>query len=225
MGRSLRTQNYLLPLQRQAREEQRGLCLPLASKAQVLAGSKTRLAKPGTLQGVVRKHVKGRKNGRKVRHTLGAEGRDLAHHEGDQLQSRLKSPVTGTMQHKVTLTVTSLLSILLFGSHWAYEIANGMESGGLSGLGGILILLVWLYGTLVLGDRRSGYIIMLVGGILGLVVLILHMRGTGIVGGRVANTSGVYFWVWTLIALGLTSSLSAILAARGLWSIQRGRSR
>ena len=126
------------------------------------------------------------------------------------------------MKHKVTLTVTSLLSILLFALHWVDEVSRGLETGGVSALGGVLILVVWLYGTLVLGQRRSGYIIMLLGGIFGLGVLILHMSGTtGIVGRRIANSSGVFFWVLTLIALGVTSTFSAILSAHGLWSLYR----
>jgi hypothetical protein len=127
------------------------------------------------------------------------------------------------MNPRVTLTVTSLLSILLFAFHWADEISRGMESGTISSFGGIVILVVWLSGTLVLGDRRSGYIISLIGGILGLGVLVLHMTGKGMVGGRIApNSSGAFFWVWTLIALGTTSTISAILAARGLRRLRRG---
>jgi hypothetical protein len=130
------------------------------------------------------------------------------------------------MKDKVTLTVMSLLSILLFAFHWMDEVSRGMETGGLSGLGGIAILVVWLCGTLILGDRRSGHIIMLVGGVFGLGVLILHMTGRGMIGGRIlANSSGAFFWVATLISLGVTSTFSAILAARGLWSLQRARSR
>jgi len=129
------------------------------------------------------------------------------------------------MKHNVTLTITSLLSVLLFTFHWVDEIARGMESGGTSGLGGVLILVVWLCGTLVLAERRSGYIIMLLGSILGLGVLVLHMKGAGLAGGRIANSSGVFFWVWTLIALGVSSTLSGILSARELWSLRRGQSR
>jgi hypothetical protein len=129
------------------------------------------------------------------------------------------------MKRDVTLTITSLLSIVLFASHWVDEVARGLEPGGVSGLGGVLILVVWLYGTLVLGERRSGYIIMLLGGIGGLGVLFLHMRGAGLVGRRIANSSGVFFWVWTLIALGVTGTFSAILSAHGLWSLRRVRSR
>ena len=129
------------------------------------------------------------------------------------------------MKHNVTLTITSLLSILLFASHWVDEVARGMEPGGVSGLLGVLILVVWLYGTLVLAEQRSGYIIMLLGSIGGLGVLVIHMRGAGLVGGGIANSSGVFFWVWTLIALGVSSTFSGILSARGLWNLQRGQSR
>ena len=128
-------------------------------------------------------------------------------------------------KHQVTLTITSLLSPLLFAFHWVDEIARGMEPGGVAGLGGVLILVVWLSGTLVLAERRSGYVIILLGGILGSGVLVLHMQGAGLVGGRIANSSGIFFWVLTLIALGVTSTISAILAARGLWSLQWGQSR
>jgi hypothetical protein len=129
------------------------------------------------------------------------------------------------MKNNVTLTITSLLSVLLFALHWADEVSRGMEPGTISAFGGVLILVVWLSGTLVLGARRSGYIISLIGGILGLGVLVLHMTGKGMVGGRIPpNSSGAFFWVWTLIALGSTSTISAILSARGLWSLRRGQS-
>jgi hypothetical protein len=42
-----------------------------------------------------------------------------------------------------------------------------MEPGGLSNLIGVLILVVWLYGTLVLVERRSEYVILLLGLLLG----------------------------------------------------------
>ena len=129
------------------------------------------------------------------------------------------------MKDKATLSITSLLAILFFALHWTDDIVRGISTAGVSGLGGVLILVVWLYGTQVLGERRLGYIIMLLGSIFGLGVLVIHMRGAGLVGGRIANSSGVFFWVWTLIALGVTSAFSIILSARGLWGVQRGQSR
>lgn len=127
------------------------------------------------------------------------------------------------MKHTVTLTITSLLSILFFSLHWADEVARGIEPGTVSAFWGLLILAVWLYGTLALGERRSGLVIILLGSILGSVVPAVHMRGAGLVGGRIANTSGMFFWVWMLIALGASGLLSFVLSARALWSLQRGQ--
>ena len=129
------------------------------------------------------------------------------------------------MRHRVTLTITSLLSILLMTFHLADDIVRGIEPGRLSTEIGVLILVVWLFGTLVLAERRSGYIIMLLGSILGAGVPVVHMIGPGLVGGRIANSSGIFFWVWTLIALGATATFSLILSARGLWSRRRGKPR
>ena len=129
------------------------------------------------------------------------------------------------MKRNVTLTITSLLAMLFFVFHWADDIVRGFAPGRVSGLGGVLILVIWLYGTLVLAERRSGHVIMLLGSLGALGVLALNMSGAGLVGGRIANSSGVFFWVWTLIALGVTSTISIILSARGLCGLQRGQSR
>ena len=126
------------------------------------------------------------------------------------------------MNNHLTLTVTSLMSILLFTFHMSDDIVRGFEPGGFKNASGILILATWLYGTLALGARRSGYVLMLLGALLGSVVPLAHMRGAGLVGGRIANTSGRHFWVWTLVALGMTAAVSVVLSARGLWSLRRG---
>ena len=125
------------------------------------------------------------------------------------------------MTHKVTLTITSLLSILLLAFHLTDDIVRGFEPGGVSTLGGVLIMVVWLYGTLVLVERRSGHVIILLGSILVSGVPVVHMMGPGLVGGRIANSSGVFFWVWTLVALGVTAPFAVILTTRGLWSLRR----
>jgi hypothetical protein len=125
------------------------------------------------------------------------------------------------MTRQPALEVTSLLSILLFSLHWADEIARGIAPGGLAGSGGLLILGTWLCGTLVLAERRSGLVITLLGALLASVVPLLHMQGSGMVGGRIAGTGGTFFWVWTLIALGATGIVSLVLAADGLWTLWR----
>ena len=122
------------------------------------------------------------------------------------------------------LTIASLLSILFFTFHLTDDIVRGFEKGGVSNLTAVPIFVVWLYGTLVLAERRSGYVIILLGSLLGLAVPVLHMKGKG-VGGEIATSSGGFFFVWTLIALGVTSLFSVILSARGLWSLQWGQSR
>ncbi len=127
------------------------------------------------------------------------------------------------MKHKVTLTITSLLSILLFTFHVSDDVARGFEPGGLKNVFGILILAVWLYGTLALAGRRLGYVIMFLGSLLGSFVPVVHMMGSGLVGGSIANSSGVFLWVWTLFALGVTATFSLILSVRGLWSLRRGK--
>ncbi len=129
------------------------------------------------------------------------------------------------MKCSVMLTITSLLSILFFTFHFADDIVRGFEPGGFKNLSGVLTLVVWLYGTLVLAERRSGYIIILLGSLLGLLMPVAHMRGAGLVGGRIANSSGIFFWVWTLITLGVTALFPVILSARGLWSLPWRRSR
>lgn len=122
------------------------------------------------------------------------------------------------------LTITSLLSILFLTFHLSEDIVRGFEPGGVKNVIGALIAVVWLYGTLILNGRRSGYIIMLLGSILGAGVPVIHMTGAGLVGGRIANSSGKLFWVWTLITLQVTAIFSFILAIRGLWNLRRAKS-
>ena len=121
------------------------------------------------------------------------------------------------MKHQVALKIASLLSILLFSLHLADDMVRGFEPGNLSNYPGILILAVWLYATLVLAERRSGYVILLLASLLGSGVPVLHMKGAG-VGGKIATSSGGLLFIWTLLALGATSLFSLILAARGLRS-------
>ena len=124
------------------------------------------------------------------------------------------------MKHNLLLTIASVLSVLLFTFHLADDIVRGIEPGTVSNLTAVPIFVVWLYGTLVLAERRSGYIITLLGSLLSLAVPILHMRGKGVgVASGIANSDGGFFFVWTLIALGVTALFSVILSASGLWSL------
>ena len=126
------------------------------------------------------------------------------------------------MKQNPVLTITSLLSILLMTFHLADDIVRGMEPGGLSSLIVVPIVVVLLYGTVVLGEGRSGHVIILLVSLLLLVVPVVHMKGKGVgVASGIANSSGGFFFVWTLIALGVTALISVILSVRGLWSLRR----
>jgi len=129
------------------------------------------------------------------------------------------------MKPNLLLTIASLLSILFLTFHLSDDIVRGMEKGGLSNLIALPILVIWLYGTLVLAERRSGYVIILLGSLLGLGIPFVHMKGAA-VGAQVARApGGGFFFIWTMIALGVTALFSIILAARGLWNPQWGQSR
>jgi len=122
--------------------------------------------------------------------------------------------------------VASLLSVVFMTLHLADDIVRGMEPGGPSDLIIVPVLVIWLYGTLELGGRRSGYVIVLLGSLLGAVVPVVHFRATGgVAAGEIAKSSGSLFFVWTQIALGVTAVFSVILSVRGLWKLRRGRPR
>lgn len=127
------------------------------------------------------------------------------------------------MKHSVMLVIASLLSILLLSFHLTDDVLRegGLAVRGAWNLIAVLILFVLLYGTLVLGERRSGYIIMLIGGLFGLGMPVIHMvLARTVVANEVARARGDYFFVWTLLALGVTGLFAFVLAARGLWSRQ-----
>ena len=85
----------------------------------------------------------------------------------------------------------------------------------------LIVLVVFLYGTLVLAERRSGHVIMLLVGLFAAGMPVLHMRGAHY--GEIARSAGGFFFVWTLWALGGLGGLTFILSARGLWSLRRGQ--
>jgi hypothetical protein len=52
---------------------------------------------------------------------------------------------------------------------------------------------------------------------------VIHMRGAHY--GEIAKSTGGFFFVWTLWALGAIGGFTFILSARGLWSLRRGQPR
>ena len=126
------------------------------------------------------------------------------------------------MKQSVLLTITSLLSLLFLSLHHADDVVRGFAPGKFSNLIVIVFMVVWLYATtLVMAERRSGYIFILVLCLLGAGIPVIHMTGAGMSGGRIANSRGAFFFVWTLVMIGATSLFSVLLAARELWSLRR----
>lgn len=123
------------------------------------------------------------------------------------------------MKASTLLVATSLFSIVFLSLHIAEDIVLGFAPGGLTNLFGIAVLVVYLCGAVLLRDRRSGLIIVLVGSLLALGMPILHMRGAGV---GVKRSAGAFFFIWTLYALGVSGTFGMILAGRALWGT-RGR--
>ena len=118
------------------------------------------------------------------------------------------------------LSFWSLLSIVLLSLHFVDDIVRGISPVGLDNVGACAILAFLLLGTLVLGERRSGQVIMILGGIFALGMPIIHLRGTRIV--AIAAGEGGFFFMWTLIALGTTGLFTIVLAAVEMWRQRAG---
>jgi hypothetical protein len=124
------------------------------------------------------------------------------------------------MKQSAILAVTSLLSILLLTLHITDDIVRGISKAESSNTA-LVVLAIFLYGTLVLAERRSGYVIMLLVGLFAAAMPVVHMRGVHY--GEIARSSGGFFFVWTLWALGGLGGITFILSAQGLWSLRRVR--
>ncbi len=119
------------------------------------------------------------------------------------------------MNRNVTLTITSLLSILLLTLHVSDDIVRGISKAEPSNTA-LFVLAIFLYGTLVLAQRRSGLAIMLLVGLFAAAMPVIHMRA--VLYSEIARSPGGLFFVWTLWALGGLGGVTLILSARGLWT-------
>ena len=120
------------------------------------------------------------------------------------------------MKPSLMLTLSSLLGLLLMMCHMTGDVLLQAE-GAVKYPIPVIIFVVWLYGTLMLSGRVSGYIIMLLGGLIAAGMIVVHSR-TGVV-----QKNGGFFFVWTLFALSTTGWFTMILSARGLWQLFRAR--
>jgi len=136
--------------------------------------------------------------------------------------SHRTAPARSHMKRNVVLTITSLLSILLLTLHVTDDIVRGISKAEPSNIA-ILVLAVFLYGTLVLAEQRSGHVIMLFVGLFAAGMPVIHMRGAHYP--EIAKSAGGFFFVWTLWALGGLGVFTFVLSAQGLWAMRRGQPR
>jgi hypothetical protein len=127
------------------------------------------------------------------------------------------------MKENVMITISSLASIVLTTFHLTGDYALGIEKTGKAIFIVVPVAVVFLYGAVVVAERWPRYIVILLGSLLGLYAVYLHAQSARI--GEIAVSRGGFFYIWVLIALGVTSLFSVILAVRGLWSLQRGNPR
>jgi hypothetical protein len=129
------------------------------------------------------------------------------------------------VKQSTLLTVTSLLTILFLTIHLTSDFLH--DAGELSlqlVLIAALILTILLWGTLVLAERRTGHVIMLLGSLFALGMPVIHLKRATGVADALARPDASFF-VWILLALGVTGLFSALLSVRGLVNLQRGRPR
>jgi hypothetical protein len=127
------------------------------------------------------------------------------------------------MKPSALLTITSLITMLLMSLHVTDDIVRGISPAAPDNVFAVVIFVVWLGGTLLLAERRSGNLIMLLGGLFAAAMPVLHMTGSGYA--AIAASSGGFFFAWTLIAAGAGGTFAVILSARALWllrSVERG---
>ena len=116
-----------------------------------------------------------------------------------------------------------MFSLLLLTLHLTDDVVRGMFPGGIGILYAALVAGALLYAMLVLAERRSGQVIMLVVSLIAVAMPVLHTRGAGVA--TSAKSSGGFFFVWTLIALGAIGTFTFILSVRALRSPQSGQPR
>jgi hypothetical protein len=120
------------------------------------------------------------------------------------------------MKRNVMLTVVSLLTLLLTIVHLTQDVmlkADGAVKYPIP----VVIFALWLYGTLMLSDRMWGYVIMLLGGLIGAGMIVVHANA------GVVSNSGGFFFAWTLFALSTTGWFTMILSAQAIWTTIRAR--
>jgi hypothetical protein len=113
------------------------------------------------------------------------------------------------------LPVMSLLSVVVMSLHITDDIVRGISPAAPDNVGAVVIFVVWLFGTLILAERRWGYAIQFLGGLFAAAMPVLHMTSPRYP--AIAESSGGFFFVWSLIVVGVTGIFAMFLSARLFW--------
>jgi len=112
------------------------------------------------------------------------------------------------------LSATSILTVVMLALHISQDIVFGLDAAGLNHLVGVAILVVVLCGAVLLRERTTGRVIMLLGGLMGAAMMPLHMRHG--LSADFLGRNGALLFVWTLYLLAVNGAFSVILAVRAL---------
>jgi len=131
------------------------------------------------------------------------------------------------MKNNDLLVIASLLSILLMTLHLTSDTVHaraGTPEAGGSTLVAAPVLALLLCGTLLLNERRSGIIIMLIGSILAVAMPVVHvMAPGGMFHGAIARYNPSFLFVWTLHAMAVIGLFAFVVSVRELWVFRRGQ--
>src|ERR1700745_3526021 len=117
------------------------------------------------------------------------------------------------MKQKELLTVLSVFAIVLAAKHIADDYVHGFDRSVVNNPYAMLILAVWASGVLLLRDRLIGRIAILLGGLVAIVIPIIHLNGRGY-GDEFLKTDGALRFIWTLYMLGTIGAVILIGAIR-----------
>lgn len=114
------------------------------------------------------------------------------------------------MTHHRMLVGASLFSVLLLSLHFAQDAFHarpGTIDAGAGNLTTILITALALSGPLLVPERRSGRLIMLLGALGAIGMPVLHFLGPG----NRSRYPDALLFIWCLIALGVNGLISLML--------------
>ena len=120
------------------------------------------------------------------------------------------------MKRNVLLIVASLLTLLFTIIHLTQDVIL-QAPGHVKWPIPVVIFALWLYATLMASDRIWGYIVMLLMGVIGAGMIVVHSTA------YVVGQSGGFFFVFTMFTLSATGLFTAILSARAIWTTVRAR--